>query len=92
MIKFNVWVPIENSFLKVDSDFKIDPNIDENLGNYWNCLLAHAQHRWFVKELHLNKQLKIKTISDYGLEKLRTSVRINRPISTKAINYDILTN
>ena len=92
MVKFKIWIPIKNTVLSVDMDFKIDPNVDENIGNYWNCLNGLGQYRWFVKELHLNKVLKIRTLNKYGLEKLRTSKRICRPITTKTINYDILGN
>lgn len=38
MVKFGLWIPISNTVLSVDMDFKIDPNVDENIGNYWNCL------------------------------------------------------
>ena len=92
MVKFGIWVPIKNTVLSVDMNFKIDPNIDENIGNYWNCLKGKSQFRWYIKELHLHKVLKISTLNKYGCEKLRTSIRSNRPISTMAINYDILSN
>jgi hypothetical protein len=38
--------------------------VNENLDSYWMCLNGLEQKRWFTKELHLRKELNLKTMSD----------------------------
>ena len=75
----------------IDFDWNINLTVNENLGNYWNCIKGQLQLRWFSKELHLRKKLGISTIDDRGLEMLRTTHRKSKYISN-IVNYDILAN
>jgi hypothetical protein len=56
-----------------DLDWGINLKVDENLGNYWNCIKGQLQMRWFAKEVYLNKILKTQTITSRSLEKMRIS-------------------
>jgi len=38
--------------------------LNENLGNYWQCIIGQEQKRWFTKETHLRKELNIKQMDD----------------------------
>ena len=49
------------------------------------------QKRWYVKEAHLKKNLKIRTLDDEGYQILKRSQRGKNFISN-IYNYDILTN
>lgn len=75
----------------IDIYWNIDLQVNENLGNYWNCIKGQLQLRWFTKELHLNQNLGIKTLDSGGMEKLKTTQRKEKYISN-IINYDILAN
>lgn len=50
-----------------------EPDVDENIGTYWDSLSASAQKVWYASEVHTRAELGIKTIDDAALEKLRTS-------------------
>lgn len=75
----------------MDDDCNLKIDVDENLGNYWKCLSGIDQKRWFTKEIHLRKTLKIRTLDDYNLSLLSHSLRGHKTISNLC-NYDILSN
>ena len=67
--KANFWKQMPGT----DLDWGINLKVDENLGNYWNCIKGQLQMRWFAKEVYLNKILKTQTITSRSLEKMRIS-------------------
>ena len=75
----------------MDDDCNLKIDVDEDLGNYWKCLSGIDQKRWFAKEVHLRRCLKIRTLDDYNLSLLSHSVRGHKMISNLC-NYDILSN
>jgi hypothetical protein len=75
----------------ISIDWKIDVSINEELGNYWNCIPGMSQLSLCVQENYYRKHLKIQTMNDNSLEKLRTSQR-NKKFISNEMNYDILEN
>ena len=75
---------------KLDFDI-IAQDIDENLGSYWNIIPGADQKRWYTKELHCQKNLKIKTLDNENLKRLQTGKRGQKYLMNIP-NYDILSN
>ena len=47
------------SFDKLNDE---DNDIDEKLGNYYNCLTGMDQKKWFAHEEYLRQTLNIRTL------------------------------
>ena len=75
----------------VDDEWNFLPDVDEQLGEYWECLRGMDQKRWYLKEAYLQRDMCIRTMDDQGLKKLRTSNRAKKFISN-IFSYDILMN
>jgi hypothetical protein len=72
-------------------DWKIEVSVNENLGNYWNCIPGISQIKMCTQEYYCRKVLKFKTMDDHGLHHSRVSKRLNKRIDNET-NYDILDN
>lgn len=70
---------------------KEEDEVDEQLGTYYECLSSYQRKIWYLEEKHLQKNLKIQTIDDEALEKLRASKSGSKQIKD-CFNYEILTN
>lgn len=67
------------------------PDVDEELGQYWECLRGIDQKKWYLKEAYLRRDLGSRNVDDTGFHNLRTSQRAKKFISSDP-NYDILMN
>ena len=80
--------------LKMDS-FRIvtkeDNDIDEQLGNYNNCLTGMDQKSWFAHEEYLRQTFNMRTLDQSQYKLLQNSERGKRHIMNTP-NYDILSN
>jgi hypothetical protein len=72
-------------------DWKIEVSINEELGNYWNCIPGLSQIKLCAQEFYSRHNLKIKTLDDHSLAHSRISKRSGKRINNE-INYDILEN
>lgn len=75
----------------ISLNWELELQIDENLGAYWTNLTGIAQMRTFVQELYNQRKLKVRTMDDRTLEKLRSSKREDKVIES-VHNYDPLHN
>ena len=46
-----------NQLKGLDNDWNVVSNINERLGNYWECLTGQDQMRWYTKEIYQRNQL-----------------------------------
>ena len=74
-----------------DEEWNITVDINENLGDYWQCLTGIDQKRWLAKQVRNRKCLNIRQLDDDQLTKLRTAKRGSNWIHN-ICNYDILSN
>jgi len=65
--------------------------VDEKLGNYWECVASTYRKKWLAEEIYNSNQLNIRTLGIEAVEKMRTFVGNKRVIRTTP-NYDILSN
>ena len=75
----------------ISLNWELELQIDENLGAYWTNLTGIAQMRTFVQELYNQRKLKVRTMDDRTLERLRSSKREDKVIES-VHNYDPLHN
>ena len=68
---------------------KVD--VDEGLDSYWEALVGKEQKEWYAAECYQRKNLGIKTVSDKGLERLRTAKRLKKHFEG-SYNYEIVNN
>lgn len=69
MRRFAYWVKIWKINDETDQDFKLKKNIiNENIWNYWELIPGVFQLRWYAKELQLQRELGINTLSESALE------------------------
>jgi len=82
---------IINGQLVVDDDWNFLPDVDDELGEYWQCITGMEQKRWYLKEAYLQKDLATRTLDNTNFEKLRSTKRGKKFISNIP-TYDILGN
>ena len=75
----------------VKKDYTNTDDVTEDLDEYWKNIVGKEQMEWYSNELYQREVLKIKTLDDRALEKLRASKRSNKYFQG-AINYEILSN
>lgn len=63
---------------------------EQSISDYWTSLRGLDQKRWFTKEIYLRNALKIRTITDAALDKLRKSKRKKDSLIENDVSYDIL--
>lgn len=61
--------------LVVDDDWNFLPDVDEEPGEYWQCITGMDQKRWYLKEACLQKDLATRTLDATNFEKLRCTKR-----------------
>ena len=64
MKKFIKFINLAQEIKICDDNWEIVINIDEDLGNYWNCLPGIEQKTMYVKELHMRETDNIKQLDD----------------------------
>jgi hypothetical protein len=47
------------------------PEVDEKLGNYWQCVKSEDRKSWMALELYNCTSLGIKTVGEGAMEKMR---------------------
>jgi hypothetical protein len=75
----------------ISKDYTNTEDVTEDLDEYWQNLVGKEQMEWFANELYNRSALKIKTLDNRSLEKLRTTKRTKKYFSG-AVNYEILSN
>lgn len=65
--------------------------MNENLGDFWECLSGIDQKKWFAMELHHQDKLRQRTLSAEQLRALGQSRRKDKLINSLC-NYHILEN
>ena len=75
----------------VSKDWILTESVDENIGNYWNCVPGMKQMKMFANETHQRANLNIRTMGVRSYEKVKTGKRNKKRIFNE-ISYDILEN
>jgi hypothetical protein len=75
----------------ISKDWTECQDVTEDLDEYWQNIVGKEQMEWYANELYQRSALKIKTLDDRSLEKLRTSKRTKKYFEG-ACNYEILSN
>lgn len=65
--------------------------VDENVGNYYQCVPLAERKRWYAQELHADKNLGISTMGKNSMDELKGAQGGWRVIKN-APNYEILAN
>lgn len=68
-----------------------EAEVDENLGTYTKCLGRFNRKAWKIEELHMRKNLGIRTLDDEMMMDLKNKQIHNKIIRT-CHNYSITTN
>ena len=75
----------------MDKLIKREVSVNENLGNFWNCISGIDQKKWYATELHHQKKLRLLTLNENQMKKLSESSRGETLISGNC-SYHILDN
>lgn len=73
------------------SDPPVPEEVDEKLGNYWECVSSAYRKKWLAEEVYNTNKLNIRMMGDQVFEKMRTFIGKKKVIKTTP-NYDILAN
>lgn len=66
-------------------------DIDENLGNYFDCLTLLSRKSWYIEEMHLRQKFDIETLNDRALTRIKEAKNKSRVIKD-CPNYEITSN
>ncbi len=71
-----------------------EDEVDEKLGTYAQCLGQQNRKAWLIQEMHQRKTLKMQTVSDEMMEKLKDKGIIDNQMKRiKATpNYELTAN
>lgn len=76
---------------KVRKLIKREVSVNENLGNFWNCISGIDQKKWYATELYHQKKLRLLTLNEDQMKCLSQSQRGEKLINSNC-SYHILDN